>query len=180
MTGEVQVPFNCAGGQALWFYFEPKTSTRSALFFFDVGSKRKKQLKFETGADQRWNRTGARIPGSQGVGPSINKKPSLLTLNWLVNRNIYVTLWCSLRKAKWQPTRSRRAANSEPLTKGRGAPTEIGKKKKKIRIQLKVLRLVGGGCGKGFSHYGVANPTNEIDKAAEEEEVENIREVEEI
>lgn len=46
---------------------------------------------------------------------------------------------------------------------------------------MKVLRLVGGGCGKGFSHYGVTNPTNEIDKAAaEEEEVENIREVEEI
>lgn len=45
---------------------------------------------------------------------------------------------------------------------------------------MKVLRLVGGGCGKGFSHYGVTNPTNEIDKAAAEEAVENIREVEEI
>lgn len=74
---------------------------------------------------------------------------------------------------------SRPAAAGRPILnpqQGKGC----SEKEKKIRIQLKVLRLVGGGCGKGFSHYGVANPTNEIDKAAEEEEVENIREVEEI
>lgn len=64
------------------------------------------------------------------------------------------------------------------LQQGKGCSDR--NRKKNIRIQLKVLRLVGGGCGKGFSHYGIANPTNEIDKAAEEEEVENIREVEEI
>lgn len=106
----------CRGASTLiWLWAQNFNSVSSFLLWCRF--QKKKQLKFETGADQRWNRTGARIPGSQRVGPSINKKPSLLTLNWLVNRNIYVTLWCSLRKAKWQPTRSRRAANSEPSTK---------------------------------------------------------------
>lgn len=101
----------------IWLWAQNFNSVSSFLLWCRYQREKATQIRDRCGSALAQNSPVCQPCSGSQVGASLNKKPSLLTLNWLVNRNIYVALWCSLPKAKWQPTRSsRRAANSQPLT----------------------------------------------------------------